>query len=79
MPLNIRSEEVNRLAEELAAIRHTTKTQAVKFALKSELDRVSGAVPLRERIRKLQDRILARPATGEEADKAFYDTLSGDD
>ena len=36
------------------------------------------AVPLRERIRPIQDRILARPATGLEADKAFFDDLSGE-
>jgi antitoxin VapB len=33
MPLNIRSEEVNRLAEQLAAIKRVTKTDAVKQAL----------------------------------------------
>ncbi len=79
MPLNIRSEEVNRLAEQLAAIKRVTKTDAVKLALQSELRRAVESVPLRERIRPLQDRILARPATGEQADKEFYDALSGDD
>jgi antitoxin VapB len=34
------------------------------------------AQPLRERLRPLQSRILARPTTGREADKAFYDELS---
>jgi len=79
MPLNIRSEEVNRLAEQLAAIKHVTKTDAVKLALEGELRRAIEAVPLRERVKPLQDRILARPPTGDEADKAFYDALSGDD
>ncbi len=79
MPLNIRSEEVNRLAEQLAAIKRMTKTDAVRQALQSELRRAVESVPLRERITPLQDRILARPATGEQADKEFYDALSGDD
>jgi antitoxin VapB len=35
------------------------------------------ALPLRERLRPLQERVLSRPATGLEADKAFYDELSG--
>jgi antitoxin VapB len=78
MPLNIRSEEVNRLAEMLAARTRTTKTDAVKLALENELHRIEQAIPLRERLRPIQDRILARPATGLEADKAFYDALSGD-
>jgi len=34
-------------------------------------------LPLRERLRPLQDRILSRPATGFQADKTFYDELSG--
>jgi antitoxin VapB len=79
MPLNIRNEEVNRLAEQLAAIKHITKTDAVMLALKEELRRTMEAVPLRDRVKALQERVMARPATGEEADKAFFDALSGDD
>ena len=77
MPLNIRSEEVNQLAERLAARTCTNKTDAVRMALEHELRRLDEAVPLRERLRPLQDRVLRRPATGLEADKAFYDELSG--
>ena len=40
MPLNIRSEEVNRLADRLAARTRLSKTEAVKRALESELRRV---------------------------------------
>jgi len=77
MPLNIRDENVNRLAEKLAAKRRTNKTEAVKAALENELRRLDQAMPLRERLRPLQKRVLRRPATGLEADKAFYDDLSG--
>jgi antitoxin VapB len=78
MPLNVRNDEVNRLAERLAARKRTTKTEAVKVALENELRRLDEATPLRERLRPLQERIAARPATGLDADKAFYDELSGD-
>ncbi len=78
MPLNIRSEEVNRLAEQLAARVKRSKTDVVKLALQNELRRLDEALPLRERLRPLQRRIMARPETGEPADKAFYDELSGD-
>ncbi len=77
MPLNIRSEQVNRLAETLASRTRQTKTDALRQALENELRRLDDTVPLIERLRPLQDRILARPATGFEADKAFYDDLSG--
>jgi antitoxin VapB len=78
MPLNIRSEAVNQLAEALAARMGTSKTDAVARALRNELQRLDDAMPLRERLRPLQNRVLSRPATGHEADKAFYDELSGD-
>lgn len=77
MPLNIRNEAVNQLARKLAARKHLNKTEAVKVALENELRRIEEALPLRERLRPLQQRVLARPATGLEADKAFYDELSG--
>lgn len=76
MPLNIRSEQVNQLAQTLAERTHTSKTEAVKLALENELRRIEQKTPLRERLRPLQARVLARPATGLEADKAFYDELS---
>ena len=78
MPLNIRSEEVNRLAGKLAERTRTNKTEAVKRALENELRRLDVPLPLAERLRSLQERVLARPATGLEADKKFYDEL-GDD
>lgn len=78
MPLNIRNEEVNQLAEKLAVRMRMNKTAAVKLALEHELRRLDQVLPLRERVRPLQDRVMARPATGREADKAFYDALSGD-
>jgi len=77
MPLNIRNEDVNRLAGKLAKRTRTNKTEAVKLALENELRRIEKAIPLRERLRPIQKRVLARPVTGRKADKAFYDALSG--
>lgn len=77
MPLNIRDEDTNQLAEKLATRLHSTKTAAVKLALRNELERIEQRVPLRERLRPLQDRVVSRASTGLEADKAFYDWLSG--
>ena len=78
MPLNIRSEEVNRLAERLASRTQLSKTDAVKLALENELRRLEEAIPLKMRLRAIQERIQKRPPTGLEADKAFYDELSGE-
>ena len=78
MPLQIRHEEVNQLAARLAARKHINKTDAMKQALENELRRLDQVLPLRERLRPLQDRVMNRPATGLDADKSFYDDLSGE-
>ena len=76
MPLNIRSEEVNRLAETLASRAGVSKTEAVRIALTNELARQKPRVPLAERLKPLLDKMDAVPRTGLEADKAFYDSLN---
>lgn len=78
MPLNILNDEVDVLAEELARRTHLPKADAIRQALRNELDRMNKTAPLWERVRPIQDRILARPSTGLAADKAFCDELSGD-
>ena len=77
MPLNIRNETVNQLAETLAARNRITKTEAVRAAFENELRRLDEAIPLCDRLRPIQNRVLRRPATGLDADKAFYDEVSG--
>jgi antitoxin VapB len=77
MPLNIRDEDTNRLAEELANRMRSTKAAAVKHALRNALDRLEQKVPLRQRLRPLQARVMSRASTGLEADKALYDALNG--
>lgn len=76
MPLNIRSREVDELASRLASCLGTSKTEAVRRALEHELQRVTPGSSMEERIRAIQQRVLSRPATGLEADKAFYDSLN---
>jgi antitoxin VapB len=78
MPLNIRSEEVNQLAEKLASRAGVSKAEAVRLALTNELERREPRVPLAERLKPLLDRMDAVPRTGLKADKAFYDRLNGE-
>ena len=56
MPLNIRSEEVNRLADKLASVARVSKTEAVRMALANELERRQRPLSLAERIKPIQDR-----------------------
>ncbi|WP_428493641.1 type II toxin-antitoxin system VapB family antitoxin [Rhodopila sp.] len=62
----------------MAARTGSTKTYAVARALRNELQRLDDAMSLRERLRPVQVRVASRPATGLDADKAFYDELSGE-
>jgi antitoxin VapB len=76
MPLNIDNEEINRLAKALAERLGLTEMEAVKRALENELHRSDQRTSLRDRIRPIQERIAARPATGQKADKSFFDDLN---
>jgi antitoxin VapB len=73
-----RKDRVDRLAERLAVVESGAKTEAVRVALENELARVEGAKTLAERLQPIRERIAKRPPTGLDADKAFYDELSGD-
>jgi antitoxin VapB len=77
--LQIRNRRVVELAAKLAAIRLSTKTDAVLSALENELARIEGEKSLAERLKPLQERIAKWPLTGLKADKAFFDDLSGEE
>jgi antitoxin VapB len=76
--LQIRNRRVVELAVKLAAVRRSTKTDAVLTALENELARIEREKLLAERLKPLQERIAAVPLTGLEPDKDFFDDLSGD-
>ncbi len=76
--LQIRNRRVIELAAKLAAVRRSTKTDAMLTALENELARAEGEKSLAERLKPLQERVAAVPRTGLEADKDFFDDLSGD-
>ena len=80
MPLYVKDREVDNLAERLAALRRTTKTEVVREALRRELEREEKSPTLVETgmafVRALHAR--ANPERGEPADKAFIDSLYDD-
>jgi antitoxin VapB len=78
MALHIRDEETDRLVRTLAQRKRIPLTEAVKLAVGNELRREDEKLSLWERLKPLRDRIAESPSTGLEADKAFYDELSGD-
>lgn len=79
MALYIRDNEVDVLARQVQdATNAPSKTEAVRLALKHELERARAAEPLRERIKKLQDAAKAMGPNDPNLDmKKFMDELSG--
>ena len=77
MAFHIRDPETDRLARELARLKHTGITEAVRSALEAKLTEERCKIPLMERIKDITDEIAAAPKTGLQADKAFFDEMWG--
>ena len=77
MPLFIKDDATAALVTKLANMRGVSKQDAVKAAVTAELERMAEAVPLRERFARRRAAHPLPPPTGEAADKAFFDDLSG--
>ena len=78
MPLFIKDDATAALVATLAKRRGITKQDAVRLAVQAELDRDTRAVPLRERLQAFWNANPMPPPRGLQADKAFFDDLSGD-
>jgi antitoxin VapB len=78
MAINVRDPETDALVRELALKQGVGLTDAIKGAVRNELKREVEKIPLEERIAVIQAKVAAMPSTGLEADKAFFDELSGD-
>jgi antitoxin VapB len=55
-----------------------SKQDAVRLAVQAELKPLTEAIPLRERIAVWRREHPMPPPTGQNADKAFFDDLSGE-
>jgi len=80
LSLYIRDDEVDALARQLqSAIKAPTKTEAVRIALKRELERAHAVLPLSERIKKFQEALKALGPDDPDFDmKKFMDEGWGD-
>jgi antitoxin VapB len=81
MPLYIKDPEVDALASKLAAAKRLNKTEAVREALKHELERHHGKTSIVDRAVRFSRELRARgkPKRGLKADKRFFDELSGNE
>lgn len=78
MPLYIKDDATAELVAVFAKMRGVSKQAAVKLAVQAELNRAEQAVPLRDRFAALRQAHKLPPPTGNVADKAFFDKLSGE-
>lgn len=78
MAFHIADPETDRIVRELARRTGRTLTDAVRQAARAELDRLTHGGTLADRLARLSEEIRAHGATGLEADKTFFDSLSGD-
>lgn len=79
MAFHVRDQETDTLVRELARKRGVGLTEAVKQAVRSELDRKEGEVARKlAAMKAISDEVASWPRTGLKADKAFFDELSGD-
>ena len=76
MPLTIRDDPTAQLVSQLATLRGVSKQEAVRLAVKAELERMEEAFPLREQFTALRAAHPLPPSTGSLADKAFFDELA---
>lgn len=79
MALNLRNRETERLVREYARRRGLGLTEAVHEAVREGLARDDARATLWERTADIRERLAAYAATGEVADKRFFDSLSGQD
>ena len=77
MAFHVRDPRADALVRQLAKKHGIGLTDAIKLAVAEQLRREEAAVPVQDRIALLRAQVLRRPPTGFEADKAFYDDLSG--
>jgi len=78
MPLYIKDDYTARLVDQLARLRGLSKQDAVKMAVQAELERAANSIPLRDRFAAVRAKHPLPPATGEQADKSFFDDVTGD-
>lgn len=74
MSLYIKDNETAELADRLK----TTKQDAVKSAVKAELNRLTNGLPFDERLKAFYEQFPIPAPTGLKADKAFFDEISGE-
>jgi antitoxin VapB len=79
MAFHVRDPKTDELVRKLAKRKGVGLTEAIREAAQHELEREEQKLSLWERTADIRARIASYPDTGLKADKAFYDSLSGEE
>lgn len=77
MAYHIKDLRTDRLIRELAKAKNKSILDSIREACENELRREQTRTPLWERVQPLIRKVADAPKTGEQADRAFVDRLSG--
>jgi antitoxin VapB len=78
MAFSIKSKAADAAVRRLAKLKKKTLTETILEAVDNEYRRARGDESLIERLEALSERYKTFPETGLQADKAFFDEMSGD-
>jgi antitoxin VapB len=78
MTFYVRDSATDKAVRRLAKLKGKTLTETIREAVENEYRRERNKRSLDERLEDLAQRFAKLPSSGLEADKAFYDELSGD-
>jgi antitoxin VapB len=79
MAFYVKDDATDAAVRRLARLTNKSLTETIRHAVESEYARHQRMTSLSERLQPLIERYRAYPATGQDADKTFFDALSGDD
>lgn len=78
MAFSVKDEATDQAVRRLAKLKNMSLTDTVREAVEQEYQRTRREVPLTERLERLSQRYRAFPPSINDADKAFFDEMSGE-
>lgn len=78
MAFSVRDEATDAAVRRLAKLQNKSLTETIRDAVEEEYRRAQRCEPLSDRLKRLSERYKAYPETDLDADKAFFDSLSGE-
>ena len=78
MAFYVKDPATDKVVRRLAKLKGKTLTETIREAVENEYRHSRSEKTIGEKLDELADRFSALPRSGLEADKSFYDELSGD-